>query len=163
MKALNRNRANLLLLFLRNSFAETTAEELEHRGTNCSLFSKKVKEHVTSMKWRVVIDVLFRALLCLVCIEVFELVALIETEDTLPIIGIDYKKAASCLVVIRYFGHLMTMLRERSIILRMDSFNSFGTVGCTSCRSLASASALKRSAATPVSTGMDLIAMAIIS
>ena len=61
-------------------------------------FGKKVKKHVTSMKRRVVIDVLFRALLCLVCIEVFEIVALIETEDTLPIIGIDYKKTASCLV-----------------------------------------------------------------
>ena len=51
------------------------------------------------MKRRVVIDVLFRALLCLVCIKVFELVTLIETENTLPIIGIDYKEAASCLIV----------------------------------------------------------------
>ena len=148
------------------------------------------------MKRRVVIDVLFRALLCFVCIKVFELVTLIETENTLPIIGIDYKKTASCLIVFFdeprfeiadnllaymiitslifcvytkaankycYFGCLMTMLRERSIILRMDSFNSCGTVGCTPCRSLASASALKRSAAIPVSTGMGLIAMAIIS
>lgn len=51
------------------------------------------------MKRRVVIDVLFRALLCFVCIKVFELVTLIETENTLPIIGIDYKEAASCLIV----------------------------------------------------------------
>ncbi len=63
------------------------------------LLGQKVKKHVSSMKRRVVIDVLFRALLCFVCIKVFELVTLIETENTLPIIGIDYKEAASCLIV----------------------------------------------------------------
>ena len=63
---------------------------MDNTDDGVMLFAKQVKEHVTCMNRRIIIDMLFGAFLCFIGIKIFELVALIETKNSLSIVSINY-------------------------------------------------------------------------